>query len=71
MTFKQHALATTMLSAAVAFAAGGAASAQVERITVTATKVESDSQTIPVAVSALDASALEENDVDVFTDYLV
>ncbi|MCP2679216.1 TonB-dependent receptor [Maricaulaceae bacterium NA33B04] len=71
MTFKQHALATTMLSAAVAFAAGGAASAQVERITVTATKVESDSQAIPVAVSALDASALEENDVDVFTDYLV
>ncbi|MCP2669445.1 TonB-dependent receptor [Maricaulaceae bacterium EIL42A08] len=71
MTFKQHALATTMLSAAVAFAAGGAASAQVERITVTATKVESDSQTIPVAVSALDSRALEENDVDVFTDYLV
>jgi iron complex outermembrane receptor protein len=71
MTFKQHALATTMLSAAIAVGSAGVASAQVDRITVTATKVESDSQTIPVAVSALDSAALEENDVDTFTDYLV
>ncbi len=71
MTFKQHALATTMLSAAFAVGATGVASAQVERITVTATKTEQDSQSIPVAVSALGSTELDELDVDVFTDYLV
>jgi iron complex outermembrane receptor protein len=70
MSFKKHALATTMMSAVIA-AAGGAASAQVDRIVVTATKTEQDAQSIPVAVSALGASDLEELDVDVFTDYLV
>jgi iron complex outermembrane receptor protein len=71
MSFKQHALTTTMLSAVFATAAAGAASAQVERIVVTATKTEQDAQSIPVAVSALGASDLEELDVDVFTDYLL
>ncbi|MCC5982046.1 MAG: TonB-dependent receptor [Oceanicaulis sp.] len=51
-------------------AGAGAASAQVETITVTATKTEADAQSIPVAVSALDASALDELRVDTFTDYL-
>ncbi len=71
MSFKKHALATTMLSAFAVATTAGVASAQVERITVTATKTEQDSQSIPVAVSALGASDLEELDVDVFVDYLV
>jgi len=68
MTFKQRVLATSMLTAAIAL--GGAAQAQVDVITVTATKTEQDAQDIPVAVSAIDATDLEELDVDVFTDYL-
>lgn len=56
---------------AAALAAGGAAHAQADVITVTATKVESTTQEIPVAVSALGEETLEELDVDVFTDYLV
>lgn len=71
MSIKQHALATTMMSAVFATVAAGAASAQVDRIVVTATKTEQDAQSIPVAVSALGANDLEELDVDVFTDYLV
>jgi len=67
-TLKQRILGTSMLTAALAL--GGAAQAQVDVITVTATKTEQDAQDIPVAVSAIDASDLEELDVDVFTDYL-
>jgi outer membrane receptor protein involved in Fe transport len=59
-----------MLTAA-AMTATGAANAQVDTITVTATKVESTTQDIAVTVSALDGSTLEELDVDVFSDYLV
>lgn len=54
----------------MAAGAAGAASAQVEVITVTATKTEADAQSIPVAVNALDSSALDELRVDTFTDYL-
>ncbi|PWE17405.1 TonB-dependent receptor [Marinicauda salina] len=68
---KSKALATTALSSLAAVLASGVSSAQVEVIQVTATKTESTTQDIPVAVSALDSSALEELDVDVFTDYLV
>lgn len=68
-SFKQRVLTSTILSAAM-LAGAGAASAQVETITVTATKTEADAQSIPVAVSALDASALDELRVDTFTDYL-
>lgn len=71
MSLKNRVLASTMLSAAMGVAMGGAAIAQVDRIVVTATKTEQDSQSIPVAVSAIGASDLEELDVDVFTDYLV
>ena len=72
MTFKQTALASTMLSALTLSAAtAGLAQAQIDTIVVTATKVESDAQSIPIAVSALGADDLEELDVDVFTDYLV
>jgi len=68
-TLKQRILGSSMLTAALAL--GGAAQAQVDVITVTATKTEQDAQDIPVAVSAIDASDLEDLDVDVFTDYLV
>ncbi len=71
MSLKKLALTTTMLSAFAVVATAGAASAQVERIIVTATKTEQDSQSIPVAVSALGANDLDELDVDVFTDYLI
>ncbi|MFC4724156.1 TonB-dependent receptor [Glycocaulis abyssi] len=54
----------------MAAGAAGSASAQVEVITVTATKTEADAQSIPVAVNALDSSALDELRVDTFTDYL-
>ena len=67
-SLKQRILGSSMLTAALAL--GGAAQAQVDVITVTATKTEQDAQDIPVAVSAIDASDLEELDVDVFTDYL-
>lgn len=68
-TLKQRILGSSMLTAALAL--GGAAQAQVDVITVTATKTEQDAQDIPVTVSAIDAQDLEDLDVDVFTDYLV
>jgi outer membrane receptor protein involved in Fe transport len=71
MSLKKRVLASTMLSAAMGVAMGGVASAQVDRIVVTATKTEQDSQSIPVAVSAIGADDLAELDVDVFADYLV
>lgn len=68
---KKRALATTILSsAALATAASGIAAAQVETITVTATKRESSTQTIPIAVNALGERTLDELRVNVFTDYL-
>lgn len=68
---KKRALATTILSsAALATAASGLATAQVETITVTATKRESSTQTIPIAVNALGERTLDELRVNVFTDYL-
>jgi outer membrane receptor protein involved in Fe transport len=66
---KQRALTTTILSAA-ALSIAGTAHAQVDVITVTATKRESSTQDIPVAVNAMNEQTLEELGVDVFTDYL-
>jgi outer membrane receptor protein involved in Fe transport len=68
---KKHALTTTFLSsAALAAIAAGSAAAQVDTITVTATKRESSTQTIPIAVNALGEETLDELRVNVFTDYL-
>ena len=68
---KQRALTTTILSAAALSIAGTAvAHAQVDVITVTATKRESSTQDIPVAVNAMDGETLEQLGVNVFTDYL-
>lgn len=66
---KQRALTTTILSAA-ALSIAGTAHAQVDVITVTATKRESSTQDIPVAVNAMTEETLDELGVDVFTDYL-
>lgn len=72
VTLKKRALATTILSSALlAAVATGIAAAQVETITVTATKRESSTQTIPIAVNAMGERALEELRVNVFTDYLL
>ena len=68
---KKRALSSTILFALSASIAGtGASLAQVEQITVTATKREQSAQDVPVAVNAMPASTLEELRVDVFTDYL-
>lgn len=47
------------------------AAAQVDEIIVTATKRAENAQDVAVAVTALGEKTLEENDVDVFTDYLL
>tara|TARA_R110000868_G_scaffold13892_1_gene64594 strand:- start:39105 stop:41690 length:2586 start_codon:yes stop_codon:yes gene_type:complete len=68
---KKRALTTTILSSALLAAlATGIAAAQVETITVTATKRESSTQTIPIAVNAMGERTLEQLRVNVFSDYL-
>ncbi len=68
---KQRALTTTILSAAAISLVGTvAAHAQVDVVTVTATKRESSTQDIPLAVNAMNEETLDELGVDVFTDYL-
>lgn len=66
-----------MASTPMWIAAAGVVNAQetktsgIEEITVTATKRAESTQDIPVAVQALGFTALEQTDVDVFTDYLL
>ena len=68
---KQRALTTTILSAAAFSILGTAAAhAQVDVVTVTATKRETSTQDIPLAVNAMNEETLDELGVDVFTDYL-
>ncbi len=68
---KQRALSTTILTAATLSIAGaGLAAAQVDVITVTATKREQSTQDIPLAVNAMNEETLDQLGVDVFTDYL-
>ena len=45
--------------------------AQIDEIIVTATKREESAQDIPIAVSAINGSTLDDLDVDNFTDYLI
>ncbi|WP_417451053.1 TonB-dependent receptor [Kordiimonas sp.] len=54
-------------SASAESAAGG----RIEEVVVTATKRAESTQDIPVAVQAMGMTALEQTDVDVFTDYLL
>ncbi len=68
---KKHALTSTFLSTvAVASATTAIAEAQIDTVTVTATRREATTQTIPVAVNALGERTLDELRVEVFTDYL-
>ncbi|MEO0614588.1 MAG: TonB-dependent receptor [Pseudomonadota bacterium] len=63
----------TVLSAAVAaalVAPGAQAQQPIEEVVVTATKREASTQDIPVAVQALGAEALEEQNVQTFADYV-
>ncbi len=62
--------APIMLSAN-AMAAESYAGAAIEEVVVTATKRSASTQDIPVAVQAMGMTALEQTDVDVFTDYLL
>lgn len=67
---------TSLLCSSVALAQAApdteeAADRRLKTVTVTATKRTETAQDIPVTVNALDASDLEELDVDVFTDYLL
>ena len=59
------------ITAGAAVAQSSATTNQIEEITVTATKRAESTQDIPVAVQALGSTALEQTDVDVFTDYLL
>jgi len=60
------------IGALVTALAGGSSFAQLEdEIIVTATKRAEALSDVPIAVSALNADALEELNVNVFTDYLV
>jgi len=68
---KKHALTSTFLSSvAILTATSAIAEAQVDTITVTATRREATTQTIPLAVNALGERTLDELRVQVFTDYL-
>ena len=63
----------TVLSAAVAaalMAPGAHAQKAIEEVVVTATKREASTQDIPVAVQALGDAALEQQNVQTFTDYV-
>lgn len=67
---KQRALTTTILSTLAAVATAGAAHAQIDEITVTATKRPATAQSIPIAVQAVDEKALDELNIGNFTDYV-
>lgn len=63
----------TLVASPFAFAQDGQDSGYsgIEEVTVTATKRAESTQDIPVAVQAMGMTALEQTDVDVFTDYLL
>ena len=74
---KSKTLLASGASISILCAFGTAATAQdqdyqgLEEITVTATKRSASTQDVPVAVKALGESALENNNINVFTDYLL
>lgn len=68
---KTNLLGYAALSSLTLALASTPAYAQVDEIIVTATKRSASTQDIPVAVTALGEQTLEENNVDVFTDYLL
>jgi len=56
---------------AITAALNAPAFAQIDEIVVTATKREESAQDVPLAVSALTSTTLEDLDVDNFNDYLI
>ena len=74
---KSKTLLASSASISILCAFGTAATAQenkyqpIEEIVVTATKRSASTQDVPVAVNALGETALEDNNINVFTDYLL
>ncbi len=69
---RRQVLSSVAIGALVAAGSSQIAVAQLkDEVIVTATKRSESAQDIPVTVSALDNSTLEELGVDVFTDYLI
>lgn len=77
MITAKKALKLSLLTSAPILATAHAATAEeadygtIEEVVVTATKRAASTQDIPVAVQAMGMTALEQTDVDVFTDYLL
>ena len=72
----RKALKLSLLTSVPLWVAHGATAADanyssIEEVVVTATKRSASTQDIPVAVQAMGMTALEQTDVDVFTDYLM
>ena len=71
MRLRTRALTTSFLTAtALTTLAAAPALAQVEVITVTATKKEANAQDIPVAVNAVSAETIDDLEVGNFNDYV-
>ncbi len=68
--FKRNKLNSAILSAIAATAVSVPANAQIEEITVTATKRAESTQDIPVSVSALQGDDLSELRISTFEDYV-
>ena len=68
--FKRNKLNSAILSAIAATAVSAPANAQIEEITVTATKRAESTQDIPVSVSALQGNDLSELRISTFDDYV-
>ncbi|MFC3053264.1 TonB-dependent receptor [Kordiimonas pumila] len=73
MAYKYSGASAIALTTALAGTAvlSGAVQAEVEEIIVTATKRAESTQDVPVAVTAMSSTTLEDLNVDVFTDYLL
>lgn len=68
MQINNHVLMTWAGAACLALSAYSASAAELEEITVTATKRESGLQEIPMSISALSGDALERSGITDFTD---
>ena len=69
--FKRNKLNAAIVSAMAATGSTVPAHAAIEEVVVTATKTEASAQDIPVAVQALDQTALNDLGITDFTDYLI
>ncbi len=67
---RKRALATTVLSAFTFYGSHSVAQPALDEITVTATKREETLQDVALAIRAFDSTALEQNNVQNFQDYI-